>query len=87
MPIRLFRHGIHRGNRLLVERRRRRRSHHRSHHGRRMVSRVRLIRLEVRLGRRVRLVSYRGGSFAWVRPVRVSLCSRMEYRLFFVSYL
>ena len=85
MPIRLFRHGIHHGNRLLVERRRR--SRHRSHHGRRRVSRDRRIRLEDRLGRRVRLVSYRGGSFAWVRPVRVSLCSRMEYRLFFVSYL
>ena len=76
MPIRLFRHGIHHGNRLLVERRRRRRSRHRSHHGRRMVSRVRRIRLEVRLGRRVRLVSYREGSFAWGRPIRVSACVR-----------
>lgn len=84
MPIRLFRHGIHRGNRLLVVRRRH--SRLRSHHGRRMVSRVRRIRLEGRLGRRVRLVSYRGGSFAWGRPRGMSACFRAVHRICSVSH-
>lgn len=62
MLIHLFRRGIHHGSRLLVERRRRSRHHiHRVH----MVSRDRrILRLEGHLGRRVRLVSYREGSFA-----------------------
>lgn len=66
MPIRLFRRGIHHGSRLLVERRR---SRHRIRHVH-TVNRDRRIRLEGHHGRRVRLVSYRGGSFAWGRPGR-----------------